>query len=198
MNSGDSKLKYKVLLGILLIGLVVSLGAAGYFYALMNDRQAQINNLLSRTILTYAREISFAGYLLRNATTNIAVADASSLLMTSRQTADTAWLYNSQTAYLYMAEAAGLVEENLAPYCEGAPTSLNFVNQTAVEMFAVLYTKIQNLTRPILDIWELEHPKGRDPIDLFNERGLTQGIVDNCSDVMDYSFEIDSLSPKFE
>jgi hypothetical protein len=142
--------------------------------------------------------MNIAGYVLHNATTNIAVADASSLLMATRRTADTAWIYDGQIVYLSMAEAGGTIEENLAPYCEGAPTNLNHVNQTAIKMFAVLYTKIQNLTYPILNIDELEHPKGRDSITLLNERGLTTSTVDKCSDVINYSFEINQLSSKFE
>jgi hypothetical protein len=83
--------------------------------------------------------MNIAGYLLQNATTNIAVVGVNSLFRTARETAETAWVYDSQTVYLYMALAAGDVADNLFPYCVGAPTDLKNINQTAIEMFAILY-----------------------------------------------------------
>ena len=90
-------MRYKILLGILVLSLVVSLGVNAYFYTLLVDRQAQTNNLLSRTIATWAREMNVAGYLLQNATTNIAAVGVDSLFRTARETASTAWIYDSQT-----------------------------------------------------------------------------------------------------
>jgi len=191
-------LRYKVILGILVLGLVVSLVVNAYFYTLLVGCQAQINNLLSRTIATWAREMSVAGYLLQNATTNIAVAGVDELFRTARQTIETVWLYDDQTVYLYMALTAGDIDENLAPYCVGAPTNLKYINQTAIEMFAVLYAKIQNVTKPLLNISELDDPKGTNPMLLLEERDLVDSIIDNCWDVRDYSAEISNFGPKFQ
>ncbi len=183
-------MRYKVLLGILVLSLVVSLGVNGYFYTLLVDRQAQINNFLSRTIITWAREMTIAGYLLQNATTNIAVAGVNSLFRTARETAETAWVYDRDKLFGHMALAAGGIEDNLHTYCVGAPIDLKYINQTAIEMFAILYTKIQNLTRPLFDTSELYHPKGDDPIHLLEERGLVDSIIANCTDVRLYSAEM--------
>lgn len=190
-------LRYKILSGILVLSLAVSLGVNAYFYILLVGRQAQINNLLSRTIAMWAKEMNIAGYLLQNATTNIAVAGVDSLFRTARETASTAWIYDSQTVYLYMALAAGDVEDNLFPYCIGAPIDTKYINPAAIEMFAVLYAKIQNVTR-LLDILELDHPNGADPVHLLEERGLVDSIIDNCNDVRGYSGEISNFGPKFQ
>ena len=190
-------LRYKVLLGILILSLIVSLGVNGYFYLLLDDRQAQINNFLSRTIATWAREMNIAGYLLQNSTTNIAVASVCSLFETARMTAETAWVCDSQTVYLCMALAAGDVADNLSPYCVGAPIDLKYINQTAIEMFSILYAKIRNLTS-LFDISELDHPKGTDPMHLLKERGLVNSIIANCTDVRNYSAEISNFGPKFQ
>jgi len=190
-------LRYKILLGILVLSLIVSLGVNAYVYTLLMDRQAQINNLLSRTIATWVREMNVAGYLLQNATTNIAVDGVYSLFETARKTADTTYVYDGQIIYLYMALAAGDIADNLFPYCVGTPTDLKYINPTAIEMFAVLDAKIQNLTS-LFDTWELDHPKGTDPVHLLEERGLVDSIIANCTDVRDYSGEISNFSPKFQ
>jgi hypothetical protein len=191
-------LRYKVLLAILVLSLVVSIGVNGYFYILLVGRQAWINNFLSRTIATWAREMDIAGYLLQNATTNVAVAGVNCLFRTARETADTAWVYDSQTVYLYMALAAGDIEESLYTYCVGAPTDLKYINQTAIEMFAILHAKIQNAASNLLDISELDDPRGTDPMHLLKERGLINSIIDNCTDVRNYSTEIHDFSSKFQ
>lgn len=190
-------LRYKILLGILVLSLVVSLGVNVYFYTLLVDRQAQTNNLMSRTIATWAKEMNVAGYLLQSATTNIALSGVDSLFRTARDTASTLWVYDGQTVYHYMALTAGGVADNLSPYCVGAPIDLKYINQAAIEMFAVLYAKIQNVTR-LLDIWELDHPEGANPMHLLEERGVVDSIIANCTDVRDYSAEISNFSPKFQ
>lgn len=157
----------------------------------------QINNFLSRTIATWTKEMNIAGYLLQNATTNIAVAGVNELFRIAETTAETAWIYDSQTVYLYMALAAGDIAENLFPYCVGTPTNLRYIDQTAIEMFAILYAKIQNLTS-LFDIWKLDHPEGMDPMHLLRERGLVNTIIDNCTDVRNYSAEISNFNPKFQ
>jgi len=188
-------LKYKILLGILVLSLVVSLGVNAYFYTLLVDRQAQTNNLLSQTIVDWVREMDVAGYLLHSATTNVALAEADSLFTSTQWTANTLWVSDGQTVYLYMALAAGDVAENLFPYCVGS--DLKYINQTAIEMFAVLYAKVQNLTS-LFDIVELTHLEGANPMHLLEERGLVDSIIANCNDVRNYSAEISNFSPKFQ
>ncbi len=190
-------MKYKVLLGILVLALVVSLVVNGYFYTLIADLQAQTNNLLSGTIARWVREMSVAGYLLQNATTNIAVAGIDSIFETAGATASTASGHDNQTVYLHMALAAEVIADNLFPYCVGTPTDIKYINQTAIAMFAILYTKIQNLTS-LFNIWELDHPNGTNPTLLLEERHLVDSIIDNCWDVRDYSAEISNFSPKFQ
>jgi hypothetical protein len=136
-----------------------------------------------------------AGYLLRNATTNVALAEADSLFTSAQWTANTLWVSDGQTVYLYMALAAGDVAENLFPYCAGS--DLKHINQTAIEMFAVLCAKIQNLTS-LFDIVELTHLEGANPMHLLEERGLVDSIIANCTDVRNYSAEISDFSPKFQ
>jgi hypothetical protein len=149
-------LKYKILSGVLLSSLVVSSGVAAYFYKSSLDRQEQINNLLSEAIVTWVREMNVAGYLLHNATTNAALAEADSVFVDAQDAANTLWVSDSQAVYSYMALAPGDVAENLFPYCVGTPTDLKYINQTAIEMFAVLSAKVQNLTS-LFDMVELAH-----------------------------------------
>jgi len=188
-------LRYKILLGILVLSLVVSLGANAYFYKLLVDSQAQTNNLLSQTIADWVRGMDVAGYLLRNATTNVALAGADSVFSSMQWTAEALWTSDGQTVYLYMALAAGDVAENLFPYCVGS--DLKYINQTAIDMFAVLRAKIQNLTS-LFDIVELTHLEGANPMRLLEERGLVDSIIANCTDVRNYSAEISNFSPKFQ
>ncbi|GEM_PF-3325733 len=188
-------MRYKLLSGILVLSLAASLGVNAYFYKLLVDRQAQTNNLLSQTIADWVREMDVAGYLLRNATTNVALAVVDSVFMNAQWTGNTIYASDSQTVYLYMALAPADVAENLGPYCVGAPTQ--YINQTAIEMFTVLSAKIQNLTS-LFDLVELTILKGANPMHLLEERGSVDSIIANCNDVRDYSFEISNFSPKFQ
>jgi hypothetical protein len=162
---------------------------------LLVDREAQTNNLLSQTIADWVREMDVAGYLLRNATTNVALAEVDSVFMAAQLTGDTMYVSDSQTVYLYMALAPADVAENLFPYCVGS--DLKYINQTAIEMFTVLSAKIQNLTS-LFDLVELTILKGANPMHLLEERGLANSIIANCNDVRNYSGEISNFSPKFQ
>jgi hypothetical protein len=188
-------LRYKLLSGILVLSLVASLGVNAYFYKLLVDRQAQTNNLLSQTIADWVREMDVGGYLLRNATTNVALAEVDSVFRDAQYAGNTIYASDSQTVYLYMALAPAEVAENLGPYCAGAPTQ--YINQTAVEMFTVLCAKIQNLTS-LFDLVELTILEGANPMHLLEERGVVNSIIANCNDVRDYSGEISNFSPKFQ
>ena len=107
-------MRCKLLLGVLVLSLVVSSAVNAYFYKLLVDRQAQTNNLLSQTIADWVREMDVAGYLLRNATTNVALAVADSVFMDAQYAGNTIYASDSQTVYLYMALAPADVAENRA------------------------------------------------------------------------------------
>lgn len=188
-------MRYKILLGILVLSLIASLGVSGYFYKLFVDRQAQTNNLLSQTIADWVREMDVAGYLLHNATTNVGLSEADSVFMDAQYAANTLYVSDSQTVYLYMALAPADVAENLSPYCVGAYTQ--YINQTAIEMFTVLCAKIQNLTS-LFDLVELTILEGTNPMHLLEGRGMVESIIANCNDVRNYSVEISNFSPKFQ
>jgi hypothetical protein len=188
-------LRHRVLLGILILGLVISLGVNACFYKLLVDREAQTNDLLSQTIADWAREMDVAGYLLRNATTNAALTEVYSVFMDAQYTGNTIYASDSQTVYLYMALAPADAAENLVPYCVGAPTQ--YINQAAVEMFTVLSAKIQNLTA-LFDLVNLTILKGAYPMHLLEQGGLAKSIIANCNDVRDYSWEIGNFSSKFQ
>jgi hypothetical protein len=188
-------LKYKILSGVVVLSLVVSLGANAYFYKSLVDSQAQTNNLLSQTIADWVRGMDVGGYLLRNATTNAVMAEANSVFMSMQLTGEALVDNDYQTVYLYMALAAGDLQENLFPYSVGS--DLKYINQTAVEMFAILCAKIQNLTS-LFDLVELTILEGANPMHLLEERGLANSIIANCNDVRNYSAEIGNFSPKFQ
>jgi hypothetical protein len=141
--------------------------------------------------------MNVAGYLLQNATTNIEVAGIDSLFDIAENTASIAYIYDSQMVYLQMGLTAEELSENLFPYCVGTPTDLKYINHTAVAMFAILYTKIHNLTS-LFNIGELNSPNGTDPMLLLEERSLVDSIINNCWDVRNYSAEISNFSPKFQ
>lgn len=123
-------MKYKIILGILVLSMCVSLGVNAYLYTLLMGRQAQVNNILSRTIATWVREMRIAGYLLQNATTNIEVDNVLALFRTAYRTAETLDLYDDHTVYSYMALVAGDIYDNLFPYCVGPPKASNTSTKT--------------------------------------------------------------------
>ncbi len=188
-------MKYKILLGVMFLSLVVSLGVNAYFYRSLVDSQAKTNNLLSQTIADWVRGMDVGGYLLRNATTNAAMAEVDSVFMSMQLTGEALVVNDYQTVYLYMALAAGDLQEDLFPYSVGS--DLKYINQTAVEMFAVLCAKIHNLTS-LFDTVELTHLGGANPMHLLTERGLVDSIIASCTDVRNYSAEISNFSPKFQ
>lgn len=70
--------------------------------------------------------------------------------------------------YWRMEMTAGDVAENLGPYAVGAPTTVQHINPTAIEMFGNLTDKIWNVTHLILkEDSELTWKDGVDPIQLL-------------------------------
>jgi hypothetical protein len=191
-------LRYKVLVAILTVGLVISLGINGYLYTLVTSRQGTINNLINAAIGAWAKEMGDAGYQLQNATTNAKVLSVTDQFNTADLTILMAWDVTGQTVYAYMDTATGRIYNALQLYIGDYPP-LKYINQTAVKMFAVLYAKIQNLTYPIQSIMEFQYPypTGKDPMLLLKENGLINSTINNCKDIINYTDKIENFSPKF-
>lgn len=63
--------KQKILAGVLVLGLIISLGFNVYYYLAMANKQAMVNNMRGKIIVAWAREMSTAAYYLKDVTTNI-------------------------------------------------------------------------------------------------------------------------------
>jgi len=91
------------------------------------------------------------------------------------------------------------VAGNLIPYSVDAPTIVRHINPTAVEMFGILAEKIWNVTDIISsEGYTLRNPNGVNPIKLLEEKGVLDDIVDGCTDIFLYSFQINDFNPKFQ
>lgn len=193
-------MKYKILVVILVLGLIISLGFNVYYYLAMVDKQTIINNMRGEIIVAWAREMSIAGYYLKNATTNIDISGIHSLFMAASYIVEAGWqLQWELELYWRMYFAASDVEENLFPYAVGAPTTVQHINPTAIEMFGNLTERIWNVTHLILkEDMELTRRNGVNPTQLLKEKGIYDDIVDGCIDIRNYSHQIHDFSPKFQ
>jgi hypothetical protein len=119
----------------------------------MVEAQNAVNNIRSEIILEWAYEMDTAAKYLKNATTNIDVAEyygnrwfllsAFRIMMTLREQSDY-WEF-----YETVMVASMDVENNLGPYEEGAqvaPVVERNISSTAIEMFGNLADKIWKVT----------------------------------------------------
>ena len=195
-------MRYKILTSILILGLVISLGFNVYYYSTMVDEQKTINNMRSEMIIALAMEMDIAGYYLKNATTNIDVARTThgirSLFLAASYIVKAEWQRHQWELYDGMLFASRNVEENLIPYGVDAPTVVRHINPTAVEMFGNLAEKIWNVTHLILQEEALAKGTGVNPVQLLEEKGILDEIVEGCIDIQNYSYEIHDFNPKFQ
>ena len=197
-------MRYKIILSILVLALAISLGFNVYHYLAMVNKQKMINNIRSEIILEWANEMDIATHYLKNATTNIDVADETHgarwfLLAAFRiMEAGYQWHYESEF-YEPMMLASLDVAGNLIPYEEGAPRIVQHINPTAIEMLENLAEKIWNVTRLIFnEASTLRNPNGVNPIQRLEEKGILDDIIDGCIDIRSYSYQIHDFNPKFQ
>ena len=202
-SNGEKRMRNKIIISSLVLALVISFGFNVYSYLAMMDKQKTINNIRSEMIVAWTMEMDNAGYYLKNATTNIDVADttygvrsffsvAAHIVEAGRQFQDEWELYER------MHSAAIEVSGNLIPYSVDAPTIVRHINPTAVEMFGILAEKIWNVTDLIWREPALIKGTGVNPVQLLEEKGILDDIVEGCIEIYSYSYQIHDLNPKFQ
>jgi hypothetical protein len=196
-------MKNKIIISSLVLALVFSLGFNVTSYLARVDKQKTINNIRSEMIVAWAMEMDNAGYYLKNATTNIDVADTThgvrSFFSVAAHIVEAGWQFQDEwELYERMHTAARDVEGNLIPYGVDAPTIVRHINPTAVEMFGILAEKIWNVTDLIWQEPALVKGTGVNPLQLLKEKGVLDDIVEGCIDIYTYSYQIHDFSPKFQ
>ena len=200
-------MRYKIIVSVLVLALAISLGFNVYNYLAMVNKQKMINDIRSEIILEWANEMSIAAHYLKNATTNIDVADRYGMrwfLHTASHIVLSISMYQLDESELFapLAWAPLDVVGNLIPYEEGAqrtPIIVRHINPTAIEMFGNLAEKIWNVTGLIFnEASTLRSPTGVNPIKRLEEKDILDDIIDGCLDISSYSFEIHDFNPKFQ
>jgi len=193
-------MRYKIITVFLVFALVISLGLNLYYYSVMVNKQATINNMLGQIVVAWARQMNYAEYYLENVTTNIDVDRVRYLFWSAHDIAESAWISDG-TLYLDMAITAILIYEELRPYSEGYTISVKRINSTAIEMIKNLAQRILDTTALILDgniDMELRNKEGVNPIQLLKEKGVLDEIVDRLVDIRNLAEQIHDFNPKFQ
>lgn len=193
-------LRYKIVVGVLILALVILLALNVYYYSVMVDRQATINDLRGQIVVAWGEEMSIAGYYLQNATTNIDISGVRSILRAASNIGSAGWK-NWGDLYWRMSFTASCVEEDLALYAEGSPIFVKRINSTAIELIQNLAQKMQDTAGLILngdiDV-RLRRREGVDPTQLLKEKGVLDDVIDYCDDIQNLSQQIFDVSPKFK
>jgi hypothetical protein len=190
----------KIIVGILVLALAISLGFNLYYYSVMVNKQVTINNMRGQIIVAWARQMSYAAYYLDNVTTNIDVHGVRYLSLSAYEIAESAWISDG-TFYLEMVHAASYVCSGLGTYTEGYPISVKRINSTAVEMIKDLAQRIRDTTALILDgdiDIDLTRKEGVNPIQLLKEKGVLDEIVNRIVDIRNLAEQISDFNPKFQ
>ena len=193
-------MRYKIITGFLVFALVILLGFNLYYYSVMVNKQATMNNMLGQIIVAWARQMNYAEYYLENVTTNIDVDGVRYLFWSASDIAESAWISDG-TLYLEMAITAHFVYNELGPYSEGSPISVKRINPTAIEMIKNLAQRIRDTTALILDgniDIELRNKEGVNPIQLLKEKGVLDEIVNRLVDIRNLAEQISDFNPKFQ
>jgi len=199
-------MRYKIIISFIAIALAISLGFDIYFSSATVDRQKMINNIRSEIILEWANEMDVAAHYLKNASTNIDVADRYGMrwfLLAAYRIMNTGYQRLDDWEFYEAVMHAPLdVAENLIPYQEGAqgaPVIERHINATAIEMFGNLADKIWNVTQFIFnEAHTLGNPNGVNPTQRLEEKGILDDLIDGCFDISLYSYQIHEFNPKFQ
>jgi len=190
--------RHKIIVGVLVLALAISLGFNLYYYSVMVNKQATINNMRGQIIVAWARQMSVSAYYLENVTTNTEVHGVRSLFWSASDIAESASISDGNL-YLEMAITALSVYEKLGPYGEGYPISVKRINSTAVEMIKNLAQKIHDTSGLIGDVdIELTRQEGLDPMQLLKEKGILDKIINGCVDIQNLAKQISDFNPKFQ
>lgn len=199
-------MRLKIVAGVLMLVLAISLGFTVYFYLQVINRRSIINNIRSEIIVEWANEMDVAAHYLKNATTNIDVAEqygvrwfllsAYHIMNIGYEQGDD-WVFYEPLVHAPL-DAAG----NLIPYEEGAqlaPIVERHISSGAIGMFANLAGKIWNVTNLIFkEAQDMAKQDGIDPKRRLEEKGILDDIVNGCLEISLYSYEIHEFNPKFQ
>lgn len=188
-------MRYKIIIGLLAVALVISLGFNVYFHSVMVSRQAEIGDMQGINIVTWARQMSVAAFYLDDATTNIDISGAISLLEIASDIAASA-----ETPYenftWQMSFTSIYVSEELGSYAEGYPIFVKIINSTAVEMIKNLSQEIRDTAGLILNE-SISGQDGSSFIQLLKEKGIANEIIAHCVDIQNLAHQIYDFNPKF-
>jgi predicted RNase H-related nuclease YkuK (DUF458 family) len=198
--------RLKIIAGVLMLILAISLGFNVYYYLQVINRQNIINNIRSEIILEWANEMDVAAHYLKNVTTNIDVAEqygvrwfflsAYHIMKTTYEQGDDREFYEP------LAYAPLDVAGNLIAYEEGAqvaPVVERRISSGAIEMFGNLSDRIWSVTDLIFkEAQTLASQNGVDPMRLLEEKGILDDVIEGCLDISYYSLQIAEFNPKFQ
>jgi hypothetical protein len=198
--------RYKIITSLIAIALAISLGINVYFYLAMVEKQKLVNNIRSEIIVEWANEMDVAAHYLKNATTNIDVAEqygvrwfllsAFHIMKIAYEQGDD-WVFYEPILHAPL-DVAG----NLIPYEEGAqvaPVIERRISSAAIEMFGNLADRIWNVTNLIFkEAQTLANSNGVDPKQRLEEKGILNDVIEGCLDISIYSYQIHEFNPKFQ
>lgn len=194
-------MKYKIITGFLLLALLISSGLVVYYYSALASRIRTINNMQGYLIVAWARQMSVASYYLENVTTNFDMALVTSLFDAVSDTGTSAWVAGREV-YTRMSLAPSFISQYLGAYAEGTPSSLKYINSNALTLIRQLAQQIRNATILIIGSqgpsFELKNLAGEDPVQLLEEKGILDKIINGCDAIRDMSAEIFEFKPKFQ
>ena len=191
-------MRYKIIVGVLVLALAISLGFNVHYYSGMVDKQAMINDMRGHITVAWARQMSVVSYYLQNATTNIDVALGRELLWSAESIVRSAWISDGDL-YFQMLYTASIVSYDFSPYSEGFPTFVKHINSTAIEMIKNLAQRIFDTARLILNLqFDLTRREGGDPIQLLKEKGVLDSVINGCAEIQNLSTQIYDFNPKFQ
>lgn len=201
----EKVVRRKIVASILMLILAISLGFV-YFYLQMINRQNMINDIRSEILLEWANEMDVAAHYLKNATTNLDVAEQYGMrwfLLSAYHIAkisyeqDYDWVF-----YAPLIHAPHDPATNLEPYMESAqvaPVVERRISSGAIEMFGNLADKIWNVTNLIFQAQsDLIKNDGVDLKRRLDEKGIMNDVRLGCLDIAIYSHQIYEFTPKFE
>ncbi|UCB60236.1 MAG: hypothetical protein JSW72_09050 [Candidatus Bathyarchaeota archaeon] len=189
-------MRVNILVGLLVSVLICSSGLNLYFYFTTTDRQIRINDVFGQIVLLWAESMQVAGYHLQHANTNIDVRWALELIKAADDIAKTGTKYGSIELLPSLRKTTFFLWNNLFPYM-AAPGGN--ISQAALPMFGTLAQKIWNATTPIILLEvRLRNLEGVNPIQLLEDQGILDDIIDHCVDIQDYSRQMHDFDPKFE
>jgi hypothetical protein len=191
-------MRYKIIVGLLVLAILVSLGFNVYYHIVANSEQVAINNTLDYVVLSWARETYDASIYLAGATTNVDMFNVAPFFYAGENIAWGATQSSNEALFGSMAVASIAVYEAVMQYTNGTP-SVRLINPAALGPIRTLASSIKYTAGLLVgESPYLTANNGVDPSQLLMEKGVLNQTMSGLDNIKNLTSQVYNFTPPLQ